>query len=223
MRSCNTQKSRQIKDNVTASVKWISITVMLLMFLTPASAFGQMGSGSTYSDVWLDNNSGNALRVIGCGITDESYNSYNHEAWVNTTLTSSGGQLATANSGGSSYARADAILPSEDGEFSFESEHGYFCPIAQRDTLLGTLLVSATVVLAAYRREEPSGDYVPTCCSPCTISPRAQHIGVTTPFVECGHIYVFSSPIPCSIGLCANQTSAGRCRPDTGSQPPNCQ
>lgn len=192
----NANIDNNFRKNRQASIVNGSLCFGLVIFLNlvvTLQVSAQMGSGATYSDTWIET-SGNGTSVIGSGVTDESYNTYNHEAWVNVTLTSSSGQTATASAGqqgGGGYgtfARADAVLPlsETDESFTVESEHGYFCAIAFRDTNLGTTFVIADIVKHSYKQDFPSTEYVPTCCSPCTITPRYIPVGrITAPYVQC--------------------------------------
>jgi hypothetical protein len=112
----------------------------------------------------------------------------------------------------------------DNGDFNLRTEHWMRCPYMGGSGFPGTIIgLIRTIVLSAYRREEPSGEYVPTCCSPCTITPRYIPVGVNSPYVQCGQFYDATNPNgACSIGLCSNQNTPGRCNPNTGGQPPNC-
>lgn len=205
--------------------------LLILSFVSSLQVFAQMGSGTTYSDTWIEI-SGSEASVIGSGVTDESYNTYNHEAWVNVTLTSSSGQTATASAGqqgGGGYgtfAHADAVLPLTeiDEFFNVESEHGYFCAIAFRDTDLGTTFVTADVVKHAYKRDGLGPNYVPTCCSRCTITPVYRPIGnINATFVQCTS-FIVRGLLDCTApAFCIGSPVESVCRPDTGKQPPQCQ
>lgn len=86
------------------------------------------------------------------------------------------------------------------------------------------LAFTATIISHAYQRELPSGEYVPTCCSACSIVPRYRPVGVNSPYLQCASFYYYNREIPCSAGLCdTNRLTPGRCHPDTGRQPPFCQ
>ncbi|CAN5874406.1 hypothetical protein BH20ACI4_BH20ACI4_09410 [soil metagenome] len=226
----NTKINFKNDIHIAIFTKLLSISAILnLSFVITLQVSAQMGSGVTYSDTWIESSvTGNS--VIGSGVTDESYNTYNHEAWVNVTLSNSSGQTATANAGqqgGGGYgtfARADAVLPltETDEFFNVESEHGYFCAIAFRDTILGTTFVTADVVLHSYRRELPSGDYVPTCCSPCTIVPRYRAIGVSASYIQCTSFTIQGRGCTAP-AVCVNSPVEAACRPNTGRQPPLCE
>lgn len=225
--SANSTKGWQI-NLLAVSLRFLFI-VLILIFVITLQVSAQMGSGTTYSDTWIDTSVSGGL-VIGSGVTDESYNTYNHEAWVNVTLTSSSGQTATAGAGqqgGGGYgtfARADAVLPLNEADefFDVEAEHGYFCAIAFRDTNLGTTFVTADVITHSYKKDFPATEYVPTCCSPCTIVPRYTPVGVNAPFTQCVSFLVRGRG--CAVGaICINRQMEGICRPNTGRLPPLCQ
>ncbi|MDQ2747353.1 MAG: hypothetical protein M3T96_08850, partial [Acidobacteriota bacterium] len=133
------------------------------------------------------------------------------------TLTSPNGRSYTeiASEEGAGYkkpyiARAEALLAWDwndvDGNYTTVSRHYSECPIAN----FGTTSVASLVVLHAYEREEPSGDYIPTCDSSCTIYPRYRNVGVTAPYIQCGSI---KNPLTgCGLGLCVDKQVRGRCR-----------
>jgi len=138
----------------TKRVLTIFIGMLLIGLFAVPSVFGQMGSGATYSDSWFvapsnqntiyeEGDVVSGYYVVGCGVTDETYNNYGHACSVNTTLTSPNGHIASSSfSSDGSYAQAEAAIDwdfndPEPGEFSVESEHSYFCPIAYRDFNLG--------------------------------------------------------------------------------------
>jgi len=109
--------------------KLMIFAVALLLF-TCIPSYGQMGNSVIYSDSWVDSSS-SPIYVVGVGITSDSYNTYGHQYWVNTTVTSpsgrySGGQSWTS----SSYARVDVYLDwgFEFGDFTVHTTHSMTCP-----------------------------------------------------------------------------------------------
>jgi hypothetical protein len=101
----------------------------LLGFVTTVPAFGQMGSYSIYSDTWADDSDPSQIKVYGCGVSQDNYNSYGHTYWVTTTITSPSGRTTSATSYKSNsynaYARADVFLDwqNEFGDFTTNSNH----------------------------------------------------------------------------------------------------
>jgi hypothetical protein len=110
----------------------------LFVLVTTVPAFGQMGSFTIYSNP-------NAPRFVGCGITQDNYNSYRHTYWVKTTLTSPHGRTATVTSIKSSaynaYVRAEPSLSwdwvNEVGVFFTSSTHTGCCPYMGGDPNTG--------------------------------------------------------------------------------------
>lgn len=71
------------------------------------------------------------MYVVGVGITSDSYNTYGHRYWVNTTVTSPTGRYAGGmSSTSSSYARVDGYLDwnFEFGDFTVNTTHSMTCP-----------------------------------------------------------------------------------------------
>ena len=71
------------------------------------------------------------MYVVGVGITSDSYNTYGHRYWVNTTVTSPTGRYASGSSStSSSYARVDVYLDwnFEFGDFTVNTTHSMTCP-----------------------------------------------------------------------------------------------
>ncbi len=65
------------------------------------------------------------------GITEQDYNSYGHNAGVNTFITSPNGRSASMGAYGMTYARAETYLlwdPNETGEMRSNSDHYGYCP-----------------------------------------------------------------------------------------------
>lgn len=152
-------------------------------------------------------------------MTDIDYDWEYHSARVETTITSPNGRSAgeidenwsnPQSTGVYAYARAETSLAWDwndvDGSYTVFSRHTSDCPI----TDFGSTSIASLVVLHAYQREEPSGDYVPTCDSSCTYYPRYSPVGVNTPYAQCGSIKNFFTG--CAVAICANQTTRGRCR-----------
>ena len=94
---------------------------------------------------------------MACGITQDNYNSYGHEYWVITTLTSPLGRSASITSyTDMSYARSDVSLPLDRddlGLYLIDSEHWYFCPIANHNINDGATGSSQLIAIkdSAYR------------------------------------------------------------------------
>lgn len=126
------------KDNIVAKILSITFSIMTYGFLT-TSVFGQ----STYSDVWVDDD----LNVYACGTTDDTYNMYNHQARVRSTLTSPNGRVDSMDTGyAGTYACANAYLPFDENEisglFQISSEHEGWCPIVFQAVIYGTTYAS---------------------------------------------------------------------------------
>jgi hypothetical protein len=115
-----------ISSRILALVVYIGILAALPAFAQ------QMGSKAIYSDAWV-NTSGSGS-VVGCGVTQDSYNSYGHTYWVETKLTSPKGRTTTATSyktnSYSAYTRVEVSLLwdwADLGGFSVESKHIACC------------------------------------------------------------------------------------------------
>ena len=111
------------------SLQLVIFSVGLILFAwTPTQA--QMGNSVIYSDSWFDSST-NPMYVVGVGITSDSYNTYGHRYWVNTTVTSPTGRYASGSSStSSSYARVDVYLDwnFEFGDFTVNTTHSMTCP-----------------------------------------------------------------------------------------------
>lgn len=144
----------RLLDNYSQSARRASVTksgvsplallLFVLVFAVP-SAFGQMGSSATYSDMWIDDSAAPAeyyedapiptYYVVACGVTQDNYNSYRHTYWVGTTLRSPNNRTASGTSYKTSaynaYTRVDVSLPydvQDLGDFQFNSTHTMCCP-----------------------------------------------------------------------------------------------
>jgi hypothetical protein len=106
----------------------------LLGFVTAVPAFSQMGSYSIYSDTWADDSNPSQIKVYGCGVSQDNYNSYGHTYWATTTITSPSGRTTSATSyktnSYNAYTRADVSLDwqNEFGDFTTNSNHTGCCP-----------------------------------------------------------------------------------------------
>lgn len=113
------------------------IIVIITCGFLKLPAFGQM-TPYTYSDAWGDENGG----IYGCSVTDEGYNSYNHQARAISTLTSPNGRVVSHDTGfGGSYACAQVYLPldwNDVGIFSIIGDHEDYCPFASVVIVYGT-------------------------------------------------------------------------------------
>src|SRR5574341_157467 len=128
---------RREVNNILAKVAQLASAVIVCGFTT-LSALGQMGSTSTYSELWADQN-GN---LYGCGVTDETYNSYNHQARVISTLTSPNGRSASTDTGYTgSYACASVYLSFDENDvgcFNLGSDHYSYCPVVFQELFNGS-------------------------------------------------------------------------------------
>ncbi len=116
----------------TPPVTFTSFNLSAHAYASPRPLVQGMGYGATYSDEWV---SANWNRIWGCGVTEDYYNSYGHQYYVTTTVTSPIGRAASATSyTSSSYAYVDVRLdwPSDDsgdfGEYLTSTEHRTLCP-----------------------------------------------------------------------------------------------
>ncbi len=134
--------SRLIKTGTGTRLKddsWLtmilvqSIAATMFILICQASAFGQMGSLSAYSDSWASDDG----TIFSSGVTADSYNSYGHTYWTVTTLTSPSGRNSSATSSQSSgygaYTRAETSLTGDwdnldPGDYQTESDHWMCCP-----------------------------------------------------------------------------------------------
>lgn len=134
------------------------IAVIICGFAT-LTVFGQM-SAYTYSDLWADDN-GN---LYGCGVTDEGYNTYSHQARVITTLTSPNSRSSSQDTGyQGSYACATVYLSfdeSDIGMFNLSSDHIAYCPVVFQEISYGSTFDSGTAAtgysITWWRRSTPS-------------------------------------------------------------------
>lgn len=225
----NTHPQSRLRRGVASGFR-LTLGITFLSIIAPASVFSQsMGSSATYSDQWMDNPTMDTIRVRSSGVTQDYNNTYGHSYWVVIKLTSPAGRTATTTSySSSSYARVETSLPldfDDPGDYTTRTEHWMRCPYMYGAFPSTILNLIKNIVLHAYQRDS-SGEYVPTCCSPCTITPRYVPLGgVNTPYIQCGSTYdpMDQDGNPCNDAvLCANLATAGRCVPNTGRQPPNC-
>lgn len=90
-----------------------------------------MAGSAIYSDIWVNSNWN---RIWGCGVTEDYYNTYGHQYYVRTTLTSPNGRTASSTSyTSSSHAYAEVRLdwPMNDsdlGEYPLTTDHFTLCP-----------------------------------------------------------------------------------------------
>lgn len=170
----NRINSRQRRHNhlVVITLRLQAITVFL-GFVTISSAFGQMGYSTTYSDIWVDTsgvdqnrayNEGETVPgayVVGCGLTQDSYNTFGHRYWVTTTLTGQpNGRTASGTSPETpSYSRVEVQLPwtfneAESGDYSVNSTHYLYCPYIYGTVSSTTFdLVQVGLSVACYYKE----------------------------------------------------------------------
>lgn len=131
-----------MQHNILAKMLQFTIVIVLCGFAT-SSVFGQM-TPITYSDVWVDTNG----TLYGSGVTDEGYNSYNHQAGVVATLTSPNSRVASYDTGYSgSYACSTVSLTfdiSDVGQFNLVSDYYDYCPIILAQVSYGSGGDSAT-------------------------------------------------------------------------------
>jgi hypothetical protein len=137
----------------------IAIGLFVIGILGASDVSAQMGGGAAYSDIWMvaPSSTNQAIvhdedaeisgyYVVGAGVTDESYNNYGHQTYVSTTLTSPSYNTSNASGGsGGSYSQVETTLdfdfPIPDlGDYTVDSEHSYYCPIADREFSAGHTL-----------------------------------------------------------------------------------
>ncbi len=140
---------QRYKSDMLAKILQLIIAVMICGFAA-LPAFGQMGA-AFYSDSWADE-SGD---VYGFGVTDSSYNQYNHESRAIVTLSSPNGRVSSYDTGyGSSYATGYVYLSYDEndvGAYTVNSEHWDYCPVVFADIYQGS-----------------SGSQTQTCTDTCT-------------------------------------------------------
>jgi len=140
MHPSNTSCARK-RNGLAPAFCFRLLTCFFVVGLAASSAFGQ----SQWSDTWLVGSSDanyyeseplpNTIPGAyfkGCGVTEDNYNSYGHDYWVDSTLTSPFGRTSYGTGGGPAYARTDVSLPlnsDEEGDFVLESVHHTYCPI----------------------------------------------------------------------------------------------
>ena len=223
----------------------IGSMIMMTVFAAWGSttAYGQYGMSSQvlYSDGWYVSNateeydyeSGETMwgegspagYMVGVGISSDSYNSYNHRYWVNTSLTSADGRVAQATSYTSaSYARAEVTLTvsiSDSGQFTVNTAHWFTCPY-----MFGPVNNANTSFPITY---EPVSDhyrlsavgwfscrYEPTCIGRCSKFPYRRKIvfpgAGCEPFLQCTSILVhIRNSSYCTIGGCVGAGPVGFC------------
>jgi hypothetical protein len=204
------------RDSVNKLFCFVS-TVFLLFWMTALTTYSQ----ATYADIWLDNtNQGATIIGRGSSeinYTDED--GVEVEVRITSpngrpTMTGAFGEVSVQADArlsfdweefGEFFIRVERFPMCSDGTWSGGDEgilirHGYNsgggiwwrptgfqrCP---RNTSIFSL--APTIILHAYQREASSGDYIPTCCSSCTVSPRYRPVGVTTPYTQCASFYLY--------------------------------
>jgi len=124
------------KSDMLAKMLKLIIAVMICGF-TALPAFGQMGA-SFYSVVWTDE-SGD---VYGFGVTDSSYNQYNHQSRAIVSLSSPNGRVSSYDTGysGSSATGYVYLLYDENdvGSYFINTEHWDYCPVVFSDIYQGS-------------------------------------------------------------------------------------
>jgi hypothetical protein len=225
---------QKLKSSKTLIIEiFFLLAIFCIAVVSPASVKAQsMGNSTTYSDLWLYNSPTGEPKIALSGTTENPYNYYGHSHWVVVRLTSpTNTDTTNTSSPGGNYSRAettqtldfDAIYNATTNEFNIRSEHWMSCPYMGNSYPSTTTIEARTFILHAYRKIYPSGEYEPTCCSTCTISPLWD-IAVNDPYTQCGSLYLYNNTFPCSPGVCdTGRTTPGRCRPDNGRTPPFCQ
>lgn len=138
--------AKQIVSSVNIYLRFLVAIPLYLVLMSPP-AFAQMGYIVIYSDasaVEGDDGNGATGYAIGIGVTEDSYNSYGHTYWVQTTISSSVGSNTVTSYASGSYARAEAALyffdetpPSQS--IDIYSNHYYNCPyVPSTDINAGT-------------------------------------------------------------------------------------
>jgi|ERR1043166_368422 hypothetical protein len=141
----NSDKPLASRGRVAALGSRAFILCCILCFITAAPAFGQMGSFSIYSNAWVDDSNPDQAKMYGCGVTQDSYNSYGHTYWVTTHVTSPNGQTTSVTSGKvnsyNAYVRAETYLAfdweNEVGDFTIQSTHTGCCPFMGGNPVTG--------------------------------------------------------------------------------------
>lgn len=155
----------------------LMIVSAVLVLVASTSAFGQMGYSVWYSDSWVDYNS-NPGYVIGCGITSDSYNSYGHRYWVNTSLRSPSGRTAYGDSSTSAtYARVDVYLSwdyeTDFGDFITTTTHSMTCPyiygIVNATTSIGIRVGASSITFQNSGVRDSQNRCIMNIIEPCNV------------------------------------------------------
>jgi len=212
--SITKRMSRYESAITTTRIRLFTLIVFVSLFALSGLSVKAV---NTYSDSWLDDSDPYNVFVVGSGLTEANYSDdwELHSVRVTTTLRSPSGRTVTRTNytwtnGGTYSARAEPSLMWDwndvDGNYTVNSHHYSTCPATE----LGTTSLASLVVLHAYQREEPSGEYVPTCDSSCTYYPRYAPVGMTAQYIQCGSI---KFPLKgCGVALCLDLKAPGRCR-----------
>lgn len=100
----------------------VGATLLLLVFVTSGYA-----TGSSYSDMWAEQNGDGSVTVWGLGVSDDTpMHGYEHLVEVATTLTGPNGNYDDVLS---SYGYIDALveLPAVVGDYQLSSFHSLWC------------------------------------------------------------------------------------------------
>ena len=212
-----TLKFTQWRRNYVAKIGFYVFARAICLGLLILSATSVQAM-TKFSEEWIDDSNPNSGYVVGCGITRTEYYEDYHLITVRTTLTSPNGRthIEYGFADGAGYkqpyiARAEALLAWDwndvEGDYSAFSEHSSDCPLEN----FGTTSIALPVVLHAYKRDPPwSDEWIPTCTSSCTITPRWRNPNHRTPFIECGSIVI--PYFGCGVALCSDSPVQGRCR-----------
>lgn len=159
--SCAQRGYKALSPNILC----VLICISFLIIFSATSAHGQV----MWSDSWGQAptpgvnyyeddpppNTIPGMYVWGCGITEDNYNTYGHEYYVTTTVTSFNGRTASLLGGGTSYAIAEASLTFDRddlGEFTVVTEHEIYCPQSNMGTLptIKEVTQSVSIKYSAY-------------------------------------------------------------------------
>ena len=96
-----TKFMRRYRNNIAVmSLRLVAVVMFASLFAVSA---GSVQAVSCYSDTWVDDSNSNQGSIVGCGVTQTSYNSRwseFHEVSVDTTITSPNGRSMTVTATG---------------------------------------------------------------------------------------------------------------------------
>ena len=169
----------EISPSGNGIVHMFTVSIFLI-FIFGVPTFGQqMGQLTAYTDSWI----GDDGTMYSSGVTADSSNSYGHTYSTRTTLTSPSGRTSSSgvysDNSYNAYASAETSLSGDydnnldPGDYLMETDHGYYCPIAQRQISWSEFLTvkkGASVTCLTLYGISAGGDCIYQKINPCDIT-----------------------------------------------------